>query len=162
VIWLVTGVPGAGKTSVCAALAQRRAPAIHLETDMMDEHALHRHGAADDRIVARRAYARLARELAVGGTDVFVDDTLETDAERRAYTDCWRAYRLVLLAPTLAVALARNAARTNKEPGDAPVLAAIARRLYAQMRAAHRDAWLIVDSSRLTIAQTVDRIVARR
>lgn len=165
-VWLVTGVPGSGKTSVCAALAKRYVAGLHLEADVVDELGLHLHGEVDrpvQRLVFRRGAALMAAEFAMSGIAVVIDDTLETDEERRAYTDRLEDVRLVHLLPPLEVALARNAGRTNKPEGDAPMLDAIARRLYARMKAAHTPAggWFVLDSSGLDAGGTVDALLER-
>src|SRR5919108_3742388 len=141
-IWLITGVPGAGKTSVCDELARRYVAGIHLETDLMYEEGMHVFGAMDrtiDRLVFRRGVALLAAEYAMSGVAVVVDDTLESEDERRAYTDRLKGVRLVHLLPPLEVALARNAVRANKPEGDAPMLERTARELYPRMRVEHTE-----------------------
>jgi predicted kinase len=165
-IWLVTGVPGAGKTSVCDELARRYVAGVHLETDLMDEEGTHLFGEIDrpvQRLVFRRGIALLAAEYAMSGVAVVIDDTLENEDERRAYTDRLKGVRLVHLLPPLDVALARNASRTNKPEGDAPMLDRTARRLYPQMRRVHTAdrGWHVVDSSGLDARETVDALIER-
>lgn len=165
-IWLVTGVPGAGKTSVCAALAKRYVAGLHLETDVVDEFGLHLYGEMDrtiERLAVRRGTALLAAEYAMSGVAVVIDDTLESDEERRAYTDRLKEVRLVHLLPPLEVVLARNASRTNKPEGDAPMLDRTARRLYPRMRSAHTEAggWFVLDSARQSVDATVGALVER-
>ena len=163
-IWLVTGVPGAGKTSACAELARRYVAGVHLETDLMDEEGVHLFGEMDRpirRLVFRRGVALLAAEFALSGVAVVIDDTLESDEERRAYTDRLKGVRLVHLLPSLAVALARNAGRTNKPEGDAPMLDRVARRLYPRMRGEHTASrgWHVLDSTGLDPRGTVDALL---
>ena len=165
-IWLITGVPGAGKTSVCDELARRYLAGVHLETDLMDEEGLHLYGEIDrpiERLLFRRGVALLAAEFALSGVAVVIDDTLESDDERRAYTDRLKGVRLVHLLPPLDVALARNAVRANKPEGDAPMLERTARELYPRMRVEHteRRGWFVFDSSDLDPRATVDALIAR-
>lgn len=165
-IWLITGIPGAGKTSVCAELASRYVVGLHLETDIVDELRLHLSGEMDrpiQRLVFRRGVALMSAEFAMSGVAVVIDDTLETDEERRAYTDRLKKVRLVHLLPPLEVALARNATRVNKPEGDAPMLDRTARRLYPRMRAEHTAGrgWYVLDSGGLDAGATVDALIAR-
>jgi predicted ATPase len=165
-VWLVTGGPGAGKTSVCAALAHRYDQSIHVKADEFGNWS--DAGYASDawahdpaaRRAARTSAAFVALQYSTAGYAAVVDDTIEDEREIEVYAALHP--RKVFLLPSLEVALARNAARTNKPPGDAPHLAAIARRLYEPMRQAHTAArgWLVLDSSTLDVEATVDAILA--
>jgi predicted ATPase len=165
-VWLVTGGPGAGKTTVSAALAYRHDRAIHVKADefgVWSDAGFASDAWAHDpaaRSAARRSASFVALQYSAAGYAAVVDDTIEDVGGDEPYAAL--SPRKVFLVPALEVALARNAARTNKPPGDAPHLAAIARRLYEPMRRAHTAArgWLVIDSSELTVAATVDAILA--
>src|SRR5437868_13218651 len=118
---------------------------------------------AIQRLVFRRGVALMAAEFAMSGVAVVIDDTLESDEERRAYTDRLKRVRLVHLLPPLDVALARNSTRTNKPEGDAPMLAETARRLYPRMRLEHteRRGWYVFDSSGADTSDTVEALIGR-
>ncbi|OLC55459.1 MAG: hypothetical protein AUH85_09270 [Chloroflexi bacterium 13_1_40CM_4_68_4] len=155
-----------GQDERLAGLASRYVAGLHFETVLVDEAGLHLYGDMDRgvrRLVYRRGVALLAAEFAFSGVAVVIDDTLETDEGRRAYTDRLKDVRLVHLLPPLDVALARNAALDNKPQGDAPLLDATARRLYSRMRAFHStDAgWFVLDSTELGVTATVDARVER-
>ncbi|MDP9245262.1 MAG: hypothetical protein M3O64_01300 [Chloroflexota bacterium] len=165
-VWLVTGGPGAGKTTVCAALAHRYDHSIHVKADEFgvwsdaghDSDAWAHDPAA--RGAARRSAAFVALQYSTAGYAAVVDDTIEDEPEADEYAAL--GPRKVLLLPSLDIALARNAARTNKPPGDAPRLATIAHRLHEPMRRAHTASrgWFILDTSELDVAATVDAILA--
>jgi predicted ATPase len=164
-VWLVTGGPGAGKTTVCAALAHRYDHSIHVKADefgVWSDAGYASDAWAHDpaaRRAARRSAAFVALQYSSAGYPAVVDDTIEDAAEVEEYASL--DPRRVFLLPSLEVAIARNAARTNKPAGDAPHLAEIARRLYEPMRRAHtaERGWLVLDTSRLDVAATVDAIL---
>ena len=165
-VWLVTGGPGAGKTSVCAALAHRYDHSIHVKADefgVWSDAGFASDAWAHDpaaRRAARTSAAFVALQYSTAGYAAVVDDTVEDADEVAAYVEL--RPRKVFLLPSLEVALARNAARTNKPPGDEPHLAAIAHRLYDPMRRAHtaERGWLVLDTSTLDVEATVDAILA--
>ncbi|HEX9269233.1 MAG TPA: AAA family ATPase [Candidatus Limnocylindria bacterium] len=166
----MTGVPGAGKTTVCAALAKRYPLAAIVQADVFGDW-IDAGSAADpwadhgSRVtLARRCATFCAREFAAAGLPVVIDDTVEdgTQADDYARRIGDLGPRRVLLRPTLETALARNAARANKPAGDAPHLDEIARRLYEPMRRALTApaGWLVLDTTALDVAASVDAIVA--
>lgn len=167
--WLVTGVPGAGKTTVAAALAKRYplAAIVHADTfgDWLEA------GNAVDPLsglgirsaISRRCAAFCAAEFARAGRPVVIDDTIEEAEQAAGYAAALPGLRRIHLRPTMDVALARSVARTTKPSGDAAHLETIARRLYGRMTAELTAArgWLVVDTSALAPEATVDLIVSQ-
>jgi hypothetical protein len=67
----------------------------------------------------------------------------------------------VLLRPSLETLLARNASRTNK-PFDSSILETTIRRLHDKLEnlPAHAlENWFVLDSSKRSLPETVDRIL---
>ncbi len=170
-IWLVTGVPGAGKTSVAIELCRRYPKAVHLPVDDLRELVVAGFASPLEAWteetelqfkLARRAAARAARDYADRGFAAVLDDVID-ERYLGEYEDLrGLPLRRVLLHPSLDVALARNALRANK-PFDTAALAPITRRLHpGYPREAPRSAgWFVLDSGALTVAATVDALVAR-
>lgn len=171
-IFIVTGAPGAGKSSVAAALMRRFPRGLHLPVDDLREmvvsgiaHPVPEWTDETGRqfALARRAAARVARIYAEAGFAVAIDDVIGPAEARSLLVEPLADYpvRKILLRPSVAIALERNAARLNKQFDTAVLEGAI--------RFAHESAdlaefaahdWRIVDSTELTLDETVDIILA--
>jgi adenylylsulfate kinase-like enzyme len=168
-IWLITGAPGAGKSTVADALCQRFPLAVHIPVDDIRDWV--RSGfsspvewtAETDRqfALARRGAARVAADYADAGFVAVLDDVIR-ESHLDQYTDHLgnAAIRKVLLNPSLETVLARNAA-PGRKPFDSSVLEAACRGLHPLLAAENtiEHGWIVVDSTRLNLDQTVDAIV---
>lgn len=112
---LVSGIPGAGKTSVVRALASRAERSVHVETDIffgfvhsLIDPSLPGAGRQNDTVV--RAWCRAAGEYRNAGYRVFIDGVIGPwyfDIVREVFD----RFDYVVLDASLAVAHARNLAR---------------------------------------------------
>src|SRR5689334_19358778 len=86
-IRMVTGVPGAGKTTVSEALAAQHPRAIHVPMDAFGDWSDAGHAAdpwahdAEHRNLSQRCAVLVATEYAAAGYVVVVDDTLEDERD---------------------------------------------------------------------------------
>ena len=168
-VWLITGAPGAGKTTVSVALCRRFSLALHIPVDDIREWV--RSGFSNpvawtaettrQFALARRGAARIAADYADAGFVAVLDDVVRA-SELNQYTDHLGDTRLrkVLLNPSLETVLVRNAA-PGRKPFDPSILEAACRGLHPLLAAENtaEQGWIVVDSTRLNLDETVDAIV---
>jgi hypothetical protein len=165
-VWIVTGVSAAGKSTVAAALADRFERSVHVEGDAI--RAFVRRGRAEmtpeasaealDQLRLRYATAAstVDRYAAAGFAAVWDDVIVGPLLTEALELVTARPRRLVVLAPRADVVAARDAARA-KSGYRAFAVDGLDRLLREETP--QLGLWL--DSSALTVEQTVDAILAR-
>lgn len=172
-IFIVSGVPGAGKTSLSQALMQRFSRSIHIPVDSIRSWVVE--GYADPTRpwndeterqfrMAREGAAEIARRFNDAGFAVAIDDVLWPHEVEAIFAPALpgRPLHRIFLHTPLEVTLRRNATRTNKS-FDTAVLEETIRMLHARVDPAHEhwSGWLVLDTSEMTPAQTVEAVLAR-
>lgn len=121
-VLVITGPPGAGKTSVALAICERFDRMVHIPVDELRHwvRAGYRHPwagdaqAAEQLGMAARGAAALARNAVEHRYSVIIDDVVvgaDTEAYRSLLSDLDAQVQLVTLLPSLERCLERDAAR---------------------------------------------------
>jgi tRNA uridine 5-carbamoylmethylation protein Kti12 len=170
-IFLISGVPGSGKSSVSRELMNRFNRGVHIPVDDLREMVVS--GIAHpvpvwteetgrQFVLARASAIKVATIYNEAGFAVVIDDVISSENLHKDYIPNFgnlKPYPILLL-PSKEVNLQRNATRENKN-FDTTILEQVIGYLYEELSQMDHADWLVIDSSDLTLEQTVDLILAR-
>lgn len=166
-VWIINGIPGAGKSTTARTLAQQYSRGVHIEGDRLQECIVSgavwpgEHPLEEERRQIHlnvRHQCLLAESFAQEGFTPVLDYVVVDRARVQEYRQQLPGLvlRLVTLAPGVQVALARDQHRPEK------TVAARWTHLDAHLRAALHNMGLWVDNASLTVAETVAYIWSHR
>jgi chloramphenicol 3-O-phosphotransferase len=166
-IFLISGCPGAGKSSLAKALLRRFDFGFYLAIDDLREQVVagiahpvpqYTEETARQFALAHAAAAASASIYAKAGFAVAIDDVMFASAAERLMQQLAPSRVLpVLLLPELSIALERNASRSNKN-FDTSILAPVIRQIHGDFTAQIESfsGWLILDNSHITNDEAVE------
>ena len=164
-VWLITGVPGAGKSTVSRGLARRLPRSAHVETDLVRAMIVSgRVGPGEEPLAESNAQLELGAHNAAlladsfmnaGFTPIIDDVILQPQMARyREVLSRW-PLRYVVLAPPVEVAIERDSGRVEKHVAERFAY------LDAELREQMQGLGLWLDTSGMTTDETVETIIRR-
>ena len=164
-IWIISGIPGAGKPSVSKSLARRLPRAAHVETDLVREMIVTGYRApgmppieesdAQLELGAHNAALLADSFMAAGFTPIVDDVVLRLQLARYCEMLSRWPVRLVVLAPTVEAVIERDRERKEKHVGERYLY------LHEEMLEQMQELGLWLDTSRTNVEETVDAIIRR-
>ncbi|KAA3662650.1 MAG: hypothetical protein DWQ04_12840 [Chloroflexi bacterium] len=174
-IFILTGTPASGKTSVSKALLARYAFGIHIPVDVLrglvisgESNPIGSWDEETDRQfrLARDSAAKIASTYAQAGFTVVIDDVIFPDMIAHHYDKALAAFEVhkILLRPSIAATISRNKAR--KIDVDNAQLEKIIQPIYDHfatfnLHKLEKSGWYIIDTSSYSIEETVSELNAQ-
>lgn len=169
-VWLISGSPGVGKSTVSELICQDYDRGVHISVDTIRDMVRSGYSSPLDPwteetfrqfALARRAAARMARDYSSEGFGVVIDDVITERVTLGDYAPYLEpiGLRKILLHADLDTLLARNQLRQSTSFDPSSLVAAMTK-LQGDLlqECSPGDGWLVVDTTNLSARQTQERL----
>jgi adenylate kinase family enzyme len=167
-IFLIMGTPASGKSTVAKALTQRFEKGVHIPVDDLrhmvvsglSEMGFEVPPATLEQLrLAREAASSMARMYSDEEFAVAIDDFWFGNTPDEVYTQkIGRRVTRILLLPNLETTVQRLFSRNPNEGSFKHVLEQAIGQLYTEIQMHPKTNWMVIDSSHLSVEETVDKI----
>lgn len=165
-IFLITGPPGAGKSTLAHALMQRFEFGVHIPVDNLrllvasGRHDVDPWTEETERQfqVAEQVMCDMAKRYVENGFAVAIDHCRSLGRLDQVCTEQGLAVQKILLLPSLDVTQERNRTRTNKD-FDTSTLVDIIRFVSDRYREESHEGWMVIDNSAISVEETVELVL---
>jgi len=163
------GTPASGKSTVAKALMQRFEKGVHIPVDNLRQMVVS--GLSDMALevppatvkqlrLARETASHMARNYSDHEFAVAIDDFWFGDQPDEVYAQkIGQRITRVLLLPNLETTVQRLYSRNPNEGSFKKILEQAIGIVYSSVQAHPKTDWLVIDSSRLSVGETVDQIL---
>jgi adenylate kinase family enzyme len=165
-IFLITGPPGAGKSTLANALMQRFEFGVHIPVDNLRLLVASGRHDVDPWTEETERQFRVAEQVMCAMTKRYVDNGFAVAIDHcrslarldQVLADEGLEVKKILLLPSLEITQERNRVRTNKD-FDTSTLVNIITYVSDRYREEDHIGWQVIDNSQLSVDETIELIL---
>jgi len=172
-IFFLAGAPAVGKSTTAHALAARFQRSVHIPVDDLREMVVSglvlpsgdwNQELVDQLLLARKTVIQMAFTYQEAGFTIVIDDFWDQNSQLNEYSQLFKkpdVYKILLL-PSQRVAETRSFNRSSSEEENEYIafgIRLVYESLDKEILDLEHEGWLVVDTSEMTIEDTVDHIL---